>query len=208
VSKTIYLLLLLLSLVSCGKKQNSEDCSGPECSPLNGPLLPSSKSLVIDNLTGVPQEALTFETKLELVNFEYDEMEKVLTAADLIREVVATKEFRSEVINHTVNGVRTFIDNDGLSNEQIYQIILEGAERLRPERNNTLDVSLKLYYENTNVIGYTYTSSHYIWLMVTQNRLHALLRVHGNKKILCSLCHRLHHGSTGKKSYALTVRKK
>lgn len=166
----IFFILLLLVLVACGKQpeegcgSNEEDVSGVGCINLEAPLSPSSKSLTSDPLTGVPNEALTFDTTLVLQNFNYEEMEKVMAAADLIRAVVASPEFRDEVINHTFNGVKMFVDNQGLSNQAIYQIILEGAERLKPDRNNSMDVKLQLYYEDTNIIGYTYVTSEYIWL--------------------------------------------
>lgn len=168
--RNIIFLFLLLTLIACGKQSeegcssNEEDVPGVGCVNLNAPLSPSSKSLVSDPLTGVPNQALTFDTNLVLQNFDYEEMEKVMAAADLIRAVVASPEFRDEVINHTFYGVKTFVDNQGLSNEEIYQIILEGAERLKPDRNNSMDVKLQLYYEDTNIIGYTYVTSEYIWL--------------------------------------------
>ena len=168
--KQLLLFFLLLTLMACGKPSkeecggSKEEVSGVGCVDLEGPVSPSHKNLVIDPLTGVPNEALTFETNLELSNFNYEEMEKALAAADLIRQVVASPEFRDEIINHTVDGVRTFVDNQGLTNGEIYQIILEGSEKLNPGRNNSLDVKLRLYYEENNIIGYTYSNSEYIWL--------------------------------------------
>ncbi len=184
--KKLLFLSLLITLAACGKP-SKEECGGSKeevsnvgCVDLEGALAPSNRNLVIDPLTGVPNEALTFETNLVLANFDYDEMEKVLAAADLIKRVVASTDFRNEIINHTVDGVRTFVDNQGLTNEEIYQIILEGSEKLNPGRNNSLDVKLRLYYEDTNIIGYTYSNSEYIWLNQNYFSWYTPAQVSGN----------------------------
>lgn len=112
----------------------------------------------------LPDEALTFSTNLRLVNFSPSQARKVEDAARIIREVVGTKAFRDAILNHTVKGVRTFVDNNGLTNQQIYDRILIASEQLYPLKNNTLDVELELYYENNNTIGYTYASVDRIWM--------------------------------------------
>ena len=55
-----------------------------------------------------------------------------------------------------------FVQNNGLTNAQIYQSILDAAEKLTPAKNNTLDVGVKLYYENSSTVGYTSTGVTYI----------------------------------------------
>lgn len=112
----------------------------------------------------IPNLATTFDTNIEFVNFTSEQQEKMEKAIEIIKLVVATEEFKNRVINHTYNGARTFVDNRGYTNGQIYQIILDGAERLQPAKNNTIDAEVELYYASTNVVGYTYASSKRIWV--------------------------------------------
>lgn len=66
------------------------------------------------------------------------------------------------MINFTYNGVKKFVDNDGLTNTQIYYKILNGAEKLLPTADNEMDLKIKTYYESSSTVGYTSTSSLYI----------------------------------------------
>jgi hypothetical protein len=114
--------------------------------------------------TGLPNGAYTFDINAKLVNFTATREAKVQKAFDLVKRIIATEKFRSRVLNHTYNGVKTFVDNNGLTNSQIYQRILEGAETLQPTKNNRMDVELETYYANNNVVGYTYANSKRIWM--------------------------------------------
>jgi hypothetical protein len=149
------LLLSLLLLISCGKSTSDEQVE-------EGLMVPSDKAL--DLAGDVPPHATLFATQLSLINFDQTQERKVLQAAELVREVIGTREFRNAVINHTFNGQKTFVDNQGLSNTQIYLMILQGAERLSPAPNNTMDVELELYYSSTTTIGYTRQSTSRIWM--------------------------------------------
>jgi len=113
----------------------------------------------------VPNLAFTWDTNIYFFNFSPSDEEKVLTAVELMKQVIASEKFKNAVLNHTYNGQKTFVDNDGYSNSQIYQIILEGAEIIgNKTKNNTLDVELELYYALTNTVGYTYSNSPRIWM--------------------------------------------
>ena len=143
----LHCLVLMMLIVSCGK--NNEE----------------SKSESFNrNITFDYSLAQSFEVNLKLIDFDIDETDKMNSAIEIIKLVIATDEFRERVINHSYNGQKTFVDNNGFSNEEIYQIILNGAERLQPSRNNTLDAEIQLYYENSSTIGYTYSSSKKIWM--------------------------------------------
>lgn len=147
-------LLTTLVSTSCGKgnssAQNEFDLGFIEASyTIDDPL---------------PNEALTFSTNVSPVNFSSEQEEKIQKALELIKQVVATEEFKNRILTHTYNGSYTFVDNKGYSNAQIYQIILNAAERLTPTRNNMMDMDVELYYANTNVVGYTYPSTTRIWV--------------------------------------------
>lgn len=114
-------------------------------------------------VSNVPQQALTFKTNVSyLSGFDLSDEAKYDKAVAIVKKVVATEAFRNQVLNHTYNGAKTFVDNNGLTNEQIYQSILDAAEKLTPTKNNTMDVGVKLYYTNNSVVGYTSTNITYI----------------------------------------------
>lgn len=113
---------------------------------------------------GLPTEAYTFDTDIEYLNANSTQAAKFDKAIDIIKKVVATEEFRSKVLNHTYNGVKTYVDNAGYTNAQIYQKILDGAEKLQPTKNNTMDMEVELYYAATSTVGYTYANVTKIWV--------------------------------------------
>lgn len=120
---------------------------------------PDSPTNIPAPVTTVPAQALSFKTNVTYLDgFETADEEKYNKAVALVKKVVATEAFRKAVLNHTYEGAKTFVQNNGLTNEQIYQSVLDAAERLTPAKNNTLDVGVKLYYENSNVVGYTSTN--------------------------------------------------
>lgn len=143
----LYLLPLLAMMASgCGKKEEK-------------PKESFNQNIIFDHSL-----AQSFEANIELINFSSLQKEKMERAIEIIKLVIATEEFKEAVLNHTYNGKKTFVDNNGFSNEEIYQLILNGAERLQPARNNTLDAEVQLYYEDSNTIGYTYPSSRRIYV--------------------------------------------
>ncbi|WP_408097131.1 hypothetical protein ACJVC5_19030 [Peredibacter sp. HCB2-198] len=113
---------------------------------------------------GLPTEAYTFDTDIFFVNTTSTQQAKFDKAIEMIKAVVATETFRDRVLNHTYNGKKTFVDNGGYTNAQIYQKILEAAERLYPEKNNTMNMEVELYYAATSTVGYTYANSKRIWV--------------------------------------------
>jgi hypothetical protein len=108
--------------------------------------------------------AASFDAQIHLVNFPQEQEAKVQKAVELIKKVVTSEEFKTRVLEHTVDGKKTYVDNNGLSNEQIYQMILDGSETLIPGKNGRMDVELELYQQSTNTIGYTYPNTTRIWV--------------------------------------------
>ncbi len=110
-------------------------------------------------LPAVPTQALTFETNVSISNATTTMEDKIRKAEDLIKRVIATETFRDRVLNHAYNGVKTFVDNGGFSNAQIYQKMLDGAERLNGIVDNEMDLDMVMYYEDSSTVGYTYSTS-------------------------------------------------
>lgn len=98
------------------------------------------------------------------VNFNPAQEAKLSKAVELIKQVIRTDEFRTRVLNHTYKGKKTFVDNGGFTNEEIYQKIIDGSETMNPGKNHTMDVELELYHQATTTIGYTYPDTTRIWM--------------------------------------------
>jgi len=105
---------------------------------------------------GVPNEAFLFDANIKFVNFERSDEEKVHKAIEIIKKVISGQEFKSKVLNFTYNGKKTFVDNNGLTNEQIYQKLIDGREDLLPTVDHQMDLELELYYSWRSTVGYTY----------------------------------------------------
>lgn len=109
--------------------------------------------------------AFSWDADLYLVNFDSSQEQKVRDAVHIIKKVITSKEFKERVLNYEYKGSRKFVDNHGLSNEEIYNRILEGAEQMgNTSRNNMMNVELELYHQMTNTIGYTYPNTVRIWI--------------------------------------------
>lgn len=103
----------------------------------------------------VPTEALTFDISADLHQFEAEDEDKVQKAFEIIKKVVASKEFRDRVLNYNYGGKKQYVDNEGKTNAQIYQMLLDGREDLKPEVDNQMDLELQLYYSWRSTVGYT-----------------------------------------------------
>lgn len=151
--KTLSFLTAFLFFVSCGKGGGSNGGGGDAVSLEE-----------IQSGGPVPQAALNFNVNMRTQNFNGSQQDKVSIASDLIRKVVASEEFKDAVLNHTYNGKKTFVDNGGLTNAQIYKKIIEGSETLTPGIDNEMDLEAEAYRENTMTVGYTYPSVIKIWM--------------------------------------------
>lgn len=129
----------------------SELCPTPEPSPDPLPFPDSGDD--------VPNEALTFDANVSLKNFEAEDEAKLYKAIEIIKKVVGSREFRDRVLNFTYDGKKQFVNNEGLTNEEIYSVLLDGREDLKPELDNEMDLDLELYYSWTSTVGYTTASS-------------------------------------------------
>ncbi|MFL5785321.1 MAG: hypothetical protein ACJ76H_11960 [Bacteriovoracaceae bacterium] len=99
-----------------------------------------------------------FDVRTTLIGFTQKQEDKLNAASKLIRKIVRSKDFKEKVLNHTWEGKKTFAENDGLTNEQVYKKILEGAEKMTDlGPNSTMDLEIELYTDLDSItIGYTY----------------------------------------------------
>lgn len=153
--KLLLLFLLLFISISCSKDDDASVVEGYDQNLAN---------VTESDFVTLPVLATTFDANIAFIDFTNAQKDKMEEAIEIIKLVVATEEFKDRVLNHTYNGKKTFVDNGGYTNAQIYQIILNGAEKLYPSKNNTMDADVELYYAANNVVGYTYPSSTRIWV--------------------------------------------
>lgn len=179
-TKTIFIVGLLLLLVSCNAKNdecqgpskasdptalsedaepNTANCPNPE-SPIEEPVEDQPEDIDED----VPFEASQFGADVDLTKFDPTDEAKLLKAVSIIKKIIRSKEFKERVLNFTYNGKKEFLNNEGLSNAEIYQKLLDGDEELKPEIDHEMDLELELYYSNNNTVGYTYPNVLQIWM--------------------------------------------
>jgi hypothetical protein len=112
----------------------------------------------------LPNEAYTFDSNITFYNTSATQEAKFNKALEIIKQVVASEEFRTRILNFTYGGKKTFVDNGGFTNAQIYQKILDGAESLQNTKDNEMDMEVEIYTASTSTVGYTYANSKRIWV--------------------------------------------
>lgn len=158
-TKNLLVMFLIGILISCQQVETEQaEAQENEPSPQHESLQEETH-LVLD----VPNEALIFDAKIGFTNFEITDEEKVDKAIEIIRRVIASPEFREKVLNFTYRGKKRFVDTK-LTNEEVYQAILNGKENLKPEIDNEMDLDLQLYYSRSSTVGYTYPNQLKIYM--------------------------------------------
>lgn len=94
-------------------------------------------------------------------NFNQVQVDKLNLAKRIVQFVINSAEFKNRVFNFTYNNQKTFVQNNGLSNEQVYNLLMTGAEKYPKQtaQDQTMNFQLELYapkwYQSNNVLGYT-----------------------------------------------------
>jgi hypothetical protein len=177
--KIILFLIIIFFITSCNPPLDS--CKDPrqaesgsnettECLPEEGSSEDQEFDLTLppdDNQVeaGLPSELKLFGANVSFYNFTSTDMDKVHEALIFIQRIVRTEEFRNRVMSHRFEGRLAFANNNGLTNAQIYQKIVDGVELLKPEKNHAMDLELELYTNNfSSTVGYTYPHTLRIWM--------------------------------------------
>lgn len=94
---------------------------------------------------------------MKITGFSKEGLIKLEEAFTLLEEVVNSEEFKDRVINFkNAKGERAFASNNGLTNEEIYEIFMEGRETLQMDTPGEMNFYLQLYNRPwSKVIGYT-----------------------------------------------------
>ena len=100
-------------------------------------------------------------------NFNTSDRAKVNAAKEALEKIMNSEEFKQRVINFTWNGVRQFNNNNGMTNEQIYDHLMTGSEVLIPDTVGVMNFDLTLYRSKnpwSKVKGYTTPDSMRIYM--------------------------------------------
>jgi hypothetical protein len=157
----IFIFLHSLFLFSCEIPLNEKNKDDPE--EINNSFEDHMDSSM-DETFNESNYPLNFMVNIDFFQTTPSDEKKFDEAIEMIKRVVSSSEFKERVLNHTYNGVKTFVDNRGLSNFQIYKMIIEGAEILNKMKNNTLDMEVELYYADSSTVGYTISNSPRVWV--------------------------------------------
>lgn len=221
-TKIIFMLTILMSLnlVSCGKSGGGSGSSHEESVSVsetadNGetddavtgeaPEQDETAPTVIQAASSLPSQALNFKTNVTYMNMTSAQKTKYNKAVSIVKKVVATESFRKKILNFVYAGKKQFSNNNGKTNSQIYQAILDAAEKLKPAKNNTMDLGVKMYYTNNSVVGYTNPSITYINVNTKFFNSYAANQVAGN--LFHEWLHKLGYGhdssSTSRRPYSV-----
>lgn len=181
--KTIFVLLFLFSCSTSTIKTDGEVPSSPETpvvvdtKPTSIPdvdhgstvIIPGSSSEYDSSPTTSANAIGVFTTNIKTINYNSTQQAKVDEAAKYIKIIMNSAEYKQEVLGFTYGGKKQFVDNKGMTNEQIYNHLKGGAEALNPVINYQMDITLQMYYKSNSTVGYTYPSDTKIY---TNSKFH------------------------------------
>lgn len=110
------------------------------------------------------EENANLEVNAILQDFTPEKEQKMQEALRRMKVVINSKKFKEDVLAHTYEGQRMFVDSNGLSNEEVYEVIMRGVETLNGDEDEEIDVDITLYYANNSTVGYTYPNVNRIWV--------------------------------------------
>lgn len=93
----------------------------------------------------------------KIVGFNEIRKIKLWSAIVYLHSAINSDWFKQSVLTHKYLGKYQYANNEGRSNEEIYNLLMSGNEILSPEIDNEIDVDIELYTKwFSSVIGYTY----------------------------------------------------
>jgi hypothetical protein len=95
-------------------------------------------------------------------NFTKAEVSKLERSLNLLESYINSDSFKQYILNFKYLGKLQFANNAGLSNEEIYNLIMSGKEVLSPTKDSVWDLSISIYntyIRGRNIIGYTYPNT-------------------------------------------------
>jgi len=105
--------------------------------------------------------------KVHTRNFTDKDKRKLYKAIQILDKVMSSNELKSLILNYQFNGNTSFNQNNEMTNEEIYNHFLTGAEELKPDEDHTMDFDLTMYRSWnpwSDVKGYTKPDTMRIWI--------------------------------------------
>lgn len=168
----------------------------PVTPPVETPTIP----------TPVGDHPGVLKVKIEkLVNFEAADVTRLQGGIEVFERVSNSAEFKDRVLNHTYDGVKQFVQNNGLSNEQVYYTLLAGQETFNKVADSEANLTLELYYSPKNVVGYTYPNTNQIFMNTKYFRSFKAADIAGN--MIHEWCHKIgfdhDYNATARRPYSV-----
>ena len=101
---------------------------------------------------------------IKMTNFSEYQEKKMRESLIKLEVVINSEQFKQRVLDHVYNNQKQFRKNKGLSNEEIYNKLMLGAEDLLPEVDQEMDIDVTMYYKNNSTVGYTYPNTTRTWV--------------------------------------------
>ena len=106
---------------------------------------------------------------------------KIEEAAVYIKRIMNSQDFKDKVLNFTYNKKKQFVDNEKMTNAEVYNHLIGGAEALRPTLNYQMDLTVVCYTNNfVRTVGYTYPSENKIWVNMKYHNAYPATQVASN----------------------------
>jgi hypothetical protein len=86
-------------------------------------------------------------------------IKKIESGGRLLEKILNTELFKSRVVGYVFNGVRGYVDSDGRTNEQVFNLIMEGSEVLSPGIDHTANIKITFYYRPSSTVAQTSSRS-------------------------------------------------
>jgi hypothetical protein len=153
----------------------------------------SFNSAAISSLCGI-QDEQSFTVSLDkLRGFGSRDLLKIRSAAQELEVVLRSDAFRQRVLHFGHDGDTSFSNNNGLSNEQVYDTLMSGREDYSTQYDSTANLDLTLYkppfYKRWSVVGYGYPGTPEIYLNRNYFQVFTVAEVAGN--LAHEWCHKL-----------------
>lgn len=115
----------------------------------------------------VPQPQIPYQpTKVSfsyvLTGFSQAQQQRMAEIFADTQIIVSTDEFREKVYGQYYKGKKGFVDNDGHTNEQVYEKLMAGSE-LGSLPDNIWNLPIALERGGRGTLGWTYPSTTQIW---------------------------------------------
>lgn len=95
---------------------------------------------------------------------KYPKTVKLIGEAEIkIEEKVNSEQFKLAVLNHKYQKRLQFSSTE-MTNQEVYQVIMAGEEKLQPGKDEHWKVTIIPYWSLKRVVGYTYPNRREIWV--------------------------------------------